>query len=186
MAGGPDIDLATVAHQGRTAGFLFFWGHQPRRDGRIGRACLSQWWQAPFTVDGVTFATAEHYMMWAKAMLFDDRTVAEQVLGAADPQAAKALGRRVAGFDEPTWRAHRFDVVVTGNLAKFDQHPPLAAFLLGTGDQVLVEASPVDRVWGIGLAADHPDAGDPQRWRGENLLGFALMRVRTMLRDQAG
>lgn len=177
-------ELAAAVRQGKTAPFLFFWGHRPGRDGGVGPGCLSQWWPAPFTVDGVEFATAEHYMMWAKAMLFGDRTVADQVLTVAHPNAAKTLGRRVTGFDERTWQAHRLDIVVTGNLAKFGQHPDLGAFLLGTGDRVLVEASPVDRIWGIGLAADDPAATDPGRWRGSNLLGFALMRVRDALRER--
>jgi ribA/ribD-fused uncharacterized protein len=84
----------------------------------------------------------------------------------------------VRGFDEATWVAHRFDIVVRGNRAKFTQHPTLHEFLQNTAPRVLVEASPVDRIWGIGLAQDDPDAHDPNRWRGLNLLGFALMEVR--------
>jgi ribA/ribD-fused uncharacterized protein len=177
-------ELSDLVRDGRTPEFLFFWGHRPRRDGSIGPGCLSQWWPAPFTVDGLEFATAEHYMMWAKAMLFGDHGIAGQVLTVEHPNAAKTLGRRIAGFDEQTWQKHRFDIVVAGNLAKFGQHPDLGAFLLGTGERVLVEASPVDRIWGIGLAADDPAAGDPDRWRGPNLLGFALMRVRATLRER--
>ncbi|BCL16076.1 NADAR family protein [Micromonospora sagamiensis] len=177
-------ELTDAVRAGRTAKFLFFWGHRARPDGTAGPGCLSQWWPAPFTVDGVEFATAEHHMMWAKAMLFDDRVTAGQVLTVAHPNEAKTLGRRVTGFDERTWQEHRYGIVVAGNLAKFGQHPDLRAFLLGTGERVLVEASPLDRVWGIGLAADDPAAADPARWRGLNLLGFALMRVRTALRGQ--
>ncbi|OJF11648.1 NADAR family protein [Couchioplanes caeruleus] len=174
--------IAAEATQDRIK-FLFFWGHQPERDGGIGAGCLSQWWAAPFTVDGVEFATAEHYMMWRKATLFDDHGMAERILAAPHPKAAKALGGRVAGFDQRTWDEHRFPIVVAGNLAKFGRHSPLRAFLLGTGERVLVEASPVDRIWGIGLAHDDPAAADPRRWRGLNLLGFALMEVRESLRQ---
>jgi ribA/ribD-fused uncharacterized protein len=161
--------------------FLFFWGHQPERDGSIGRGCLSQWWPCSFVVDGVTFASAEHYMMWRKALLFDDTTVAARVLAAASPAEAKALGREVSGFSEPAWVAERLEIVVAGNLAKFGQNPSLRSYLLGTGSRVLVEASPLDRVWGIGLTADDPRATDPSSWQGLNLLGEALMEVRSRL-----
>ncbi|RAO20684.1 N-glycosidase [Micromonospora noduli] len=177
-------DLAAAQAQGHQVKFLFFWGHQPERDGGVGAGCLSQWWPAPFTADDTRFATAEHYMMWRKATLFGDRAMAKQILAAPHPHAAKVLGGRVAGFDQQTWSEHRFAIVVAGNLAKFDQHPALRAFLLATGLRVLVEASPVDRIWGIGLNRDDPAAGDPACWRGLNLLGFALMQVREALEDQ--
>ncbi|WP_320064208.1 NADAR family protein [Micromonospora sp. RTGN7] len=175
-------DLVALHDAGTRVKYLRFWGHRPGRDGAIGPGCLSQWWPAPFTVDGRVFDTAEHWMMWRKAVLFGDDEVAQRVLTVGHPQQAKTLGRRVRGFDETRWAAHRYDIVVAGGIAKFAQHDDLRAFLLGTGDRVLVEASPVDRVWGIGLAADDPDAQDPARWRGENLLGFALMDARSTLR----
>lgn len=168
--------------RGERVRFLHFWGHRPLPDGRIGPSCLSQWWPAPFTVDGTVFGTAEHYMMWRKAVLFDDREVAGQILAARQPSQAKALGRQVHGFDGQIWQEHRFQIVVAGSVAKFGQHPQLAGYLLGTGDRVLVEASPVDRVWGIGLAAADERANRPAQWRGLNLLGFALMRARAQLR----
>ncbi|GAA4022286.1 NADAR family protein [Allokutzneria multivorans] len=161
---------------------LLFWGHQPERDGSVGKGCLSQWWPAPFVVDGLTFATAEHYMMWRKAVLFDDTATAEQVLAAADPKAAKDFGRGVVGFDTAVWERERYDIVVEGNLAKFRAHPELRRFLLSTGHAWLAEASPLDPVWGIGLAAEHPDAAHFELWPGLNLLGKALMDVRARLR----
>ena len=161
--------------------FLFFWGHRPGPDGRIGANCLSQWLPSPFAVDGHEFATAEHYMMWRKAILFGDTAMAPRILAAPHPRAAKDLGGKVAGFDQATWNEHRVPIVVDGNLAKFGRHPEFGAFLAGTGTRVLVEASPMDRIWGIGLAADDPAAADPGRWRGLNLLGFALMQVRDTL-----
>lgn len=164
--------------------FHFFWGHQPQRDGGVGAGCLSQWWPAPFTIDAMRFATAEHYMMWRKATLFNDHTTATRILTVAHPNAAKTLGRQITGFDQHEWERHRYDIVVAGNVAKFGQHPALRAYLLGTGDRVLVEASPLDRIWGIGLTADHPYATDPARWRGLNLLGFALMRTRAILGER--
>ncbi|GIJ81264.1 hypothetical protein SAMN05443287_12014 [Micromonospora phaseoli] len=109
----------------------------------------------------------------------------ERVLTAPHPHAAKTLGGRVAGFDQQTWDEHRFDIVVAGNLAEFGQHAALRTFLLATGRRVLVEASPVDRIWGIGLTRDDPAAADPARWRGLNLLGFALMQVRDVLHEES-
>ncbi|MFD2352846.1 NADAR family protein [Nonomuraea ferruginea] len=120
-------------------------------------------------------------MMAHKALLFGDEVAAEKILAAAHPGEAKKLGRAVGGFDEETWAAHRYEIVVRGNLAKFGQHAELKEFLLTTGGRVLVEASPLDRVWGIGLAADDPAAASPATWRGLNLLGFALMDVRDAL-----
>ncbi|GHH61091.1 hypothetical protein GCM10017774_86500 [Lentzea cavernae] len=160
---------------------MFFWGHQPERDGGIGKGCLSQWWPCTFVVDGQPFASAEHYMMWRKALLFDDTSTASRVLAARTPAEAKALGRQVPGFSGDVWDASRFGIVVEANLAKFGQDPALRSYLLGTGSRVLVEASPQDRVWGIGLVASDPRAADPAQWLGLNLLGEALMEVRTRL-----
>ncbi|MDI3420811.1 NADAR family protein [Streptomyces luteolus] len=168
--------------RGERVKFLTFWGHAPRKDGRIGASCLSQWWPAPFTVDGVRYATAEHWMMAAKARLFDDAEAERKAITATSPAAAKKAGRLVRGFDEQLWRRERFGIVVEGSVHKFAAHEDLRAFLVGTGERVLVEASPVDRIWGIGLAADDPRAEDPPRWRGANLLGFALMEARGRLR----
>jgi len=120
-----------------------------------------------------------------KARLFGDEETAGQILAAAHPGKAKALGRQVYRFDEQRWAAERFDLVVTGNLAKFGQHQDLREFLLGTGKRVLVEASPLDRVWGTGLAADDQHATSPAHWPGLNLLGFALMEVRHQLTIQS-
>jgi ribA/ribD-fused uncharacterized protein len=165
--------------------YLHFWGHRPAPDGSPGKGCLSQWWPVAFEVDGTAFASAEHWMMWRKAVLFDDEEAAGRVLGAATPADAKKIGGEVRGFRKDVWTAERFDVVVAGNVAKFGQHDDLRAFLLGTGSRVLVEASPSDRIWGIGLTEADPRAADPRSWRGLNLLGFALMEARAQLRDQA-
>jgi ribA/ribD-fused uncharacterized protein len=172
--------LKRTTHGGRVR-YLFFWGHRPRRDGSPGPGCLSQWWPAPFTVNGAEYRTAEHWMMASKARLFGDAEAERRVLSAAHPNAAKAVGRQVRGFDEAVWREHRYRIVVEGGLHKFGAHDELRAFLLATRGRVLVEASPLDRVWGIGLAADDERAADPASWRGLNLLGFALMEVREQL-----
>ena len=164
--------------------FLHFWGHTPPRDGTVSRSCFSQWFDAPFAVEGVCFPTAEHFMMAKKAQLFGDESVDQRVLVAANPGAAKALGRKVTGFSEDLWLEHRSRIVFQANLAKFSQHEALREYLLQTDERVLVEASPVDRIWGIGLAASDPRADDPNHWQGLNLLGFALMSVRDALRGE--
>ena len=161
--------------------YLFFWGHRPQPNGQIGKSCLSQWWAASFTVAGVDYHSAEHYMMAEKARLFDDDAMLQNILTAGSPGAAKAFGRQVRGFDEQVWQQHRFEIVVAGNLAKFGQNGDLRTYLLTTKNRVLVEASPRDRIWGIGLAESNPKAQNPEQWRGQNLLGFALMVVRAQL-----
>lgn len=133
---------------------------------------------APFEREGRRYPTAEHFMMAGKAELFGDLDTRDQIPRVSDPGRVKALGRQVKPFDEARWLAQRWDIVVAANLLKFGQNPALRAFLLGTGSKVLVEASPLDTIWGIGLAADAEAAGDPRRWNGLNLLGFALMEVR--------
>lgn len=173
--------LVGEVRAGARVKYLHFWGHRPRPDGRVGASCLSQWWPSPFTVDGVEYATAEHWMMASKARLFGDTEAEEKTVTAANPAVAKKAGRLVRGFDESLWERERFGIVVEGSVHKFAAHADLREFLLGTGDRVLVEASPLDRVWGIGLAADDERAADPERWRGPNLLGFALMEARERL-----
>ncbi|EDY44314.2 NADAR family protein [Streptomyces sp. SPB074] len=168
----------------RRVKFVHFWGHTSRGRG-VDKGCLSQWWPAPFTVGDATYATAEHWMMARKARLFGDTAAENAAFTARGPAQAKAAGRLVRGFDDATWERERFRIVVEGSVHKFSADPGLTAFLLGTGDRVLVEASPLDRIWGIGLAADNPAASEPAKWRGQNLLGFALMAARDILRGEA-
>ncbi|MDX2678998.1 NADAR family protein [Streptomyces sp. NY05-11A] len=177
--------LVRAARAGARIKYLHFWGHRPRPDGQVGPSCLSQWWPSPFVVDGVMYATAEHWMMAGKARLFEDAEAERRALAARSPAQAKKEGRLVRGFDEAVWERERFRIVVEGSVHKFASDAGLRAFLLGTGERVLVEASPMDRVWGIGLAADDEAAMNPERWRGLNLLGFALMQARERLRAQA-
>jgi ribA/ribD-fused uncharacterized protein len=166
---------------GESFKYLYFWGHRPATDDKVGKSCFSQWYEASFKLDGVRYASAEHYMMAAKARLFDDPRLLERILAARSPGEAKVLGREVAGFDEARWNAERVGIVIEGNLGKFGQNASLKKYLLGTADRVLVEASPVDAIWGIGLAASDPLAAEPATWQGLNLLGFALMEVRRRL-----
>jgi|SRR5262245_34792703 len=172
--------LQAAIQNGSRPEFLFFWGHTAKGM-RIGKHVLSQWWPASFSVDSCRYPTAEHYMMAEKAKLFGDDQAFAAILTSQNPSKAKALGRKVRGFDEQIWSNHRFDITVRGNTAKFEQNPELKDWLLGTKRQVLVEASPRDKIWGIGLAADDKRALNPKTWRGLNLLGFALMKARTAL-----
>lgn len=166
--------------RGERVKFLFFWGHTEAGPA-VTRACLSQWYPCSFTVEGVGYHCAEQYMMAQKARLFGDEEMLQRIMAAGHPKQCKDLGQRVRGFDEAVWRENRVDIVRAGNLAKFSQDPRLKDFLCQSGGRVLAEASPLDRIWGIGLAADDPGAEDAALWRGENLLGFTLMEVRDLL-----
>ncbi|MBL8918592.1 MAG: NADAR family protein [Myxococcaceae bacterium] len=178
------LPITLEALRASTAAFTFrpFYGHQPRPDGRLGDACFSQWWPCRFVVDRVTYVTAEQFMMASKARLFRDADALERILLEPSPAKQKALGRTVRGFDAAVWEQHRFDVVAFGSHAKFSQDEALLAHLLSTHDDILVEASPRDRIWGIGLGRENPLVHEPARWRGRNLLGFALVHARDVLR----
>jgi ribA/ribD-fused uncharacterized protein len=162
--------------------YIFFWGHQPAKDGTITKTCFSQWWLSEFTVNGIQYKTAEHWMMAKKAELFSDEETLSKILNAKTPAEAKKLGREVKGYDDAKWLKKRLELVVEGNFYKFSQHKDLQEYLLSTNDRILVEASPVDAIWGVGLAADNPDINNPVNWKGLNLLGFALMEVRDKLK----
>lgn len=121
-------------------------------------------------------------MMEQKALLFKDIETAEKVLMADNPGKAKALGRCINNFDQELWDNRKTDIVVQGNIQQFSQNLELHEFLVNTGQRVLVEASPVDKIWGAGLAINDPLINDPKNWKGLNLLGFSLMEVRKQLR----
>ena len=178
-------ELIQAMQKGWRPKWAFFWGHTPSKDGAVTKSCFSQWWAGhSFDVDGTRYATAEHYMMAEKARLFHDEATLVEIIAARSPAIAKKLGRQVANFDDRIWLQHRWEIVVRGNRAKFAQHAELRTFLLQTGDRLLVEASPFDRIWGIGMAATDPNAEKPLFWKGLNLLGFALMEVREHLRKE--
>ncbi|EDQ91664.1 uncharacterized protein MONBRDRAFT_14693 [Monosiga brevicollis MX1] len=133
---------------------------------------------------GRTFSCVEQYMMYRKAILFGDAEYAEAIMEATTPREHKALGRHVRNFDEETWKAHRREIVRSGVLLKFAQNPELKAELLShPAHTVFVEASPRDRIWGIGLDVKNPACHDPQKWRGLNLLGQALTEAAEQLRQ---
>lgn len=162
--------------------YVFFWGHQPSKDETITKTCFSQWWISPFVVEGITYKTAEYWMMAKKAELFNDQEVLEKIIQANSPAEAKKLGREVRNYVDSLWLENRYEIVKQGNFHKFSQNPVLKEFLINTKERILVEASPVDSIWGIGMATDHKNINDPEKWRGLNLLGFALMEVRDELK----
>ena len=169
---------------GKRVKFLFFWGHQPAKNGVVSKSCFSQWWIAPFVVNDLKYQSAEHFMMAEKARIFSDFDSWNKIMVSQTPAEAKKLGRGVRGFDQKVWEKKRYEIVKQANYHKFSQHEDLKLFLLETKSRVLVEASPVDAIWGIGLPAEHEHAEQPCRWRGLNLLGFALMEVRDKLQKQ--
>jgi len=175
-------DLIDFVAGGNSVKYLCIWGHSKSASDTVTKSCLSQWFDAPFILDEVVYFTAEHYMMAKKARLFKNHELASEIIQSSHPKKANALGRKVTGFDNAVWNQHRFDIVVSANIAKFFQNEVLAEFLLGTGNRILVEASPVDKIWGIGLSGDDTEASNPLKWKGLNLLGFALMEVRDRLK----
>lgn len=163
--------------------FVFFWEHSDRKDGFVGRSCLSQWFIAPMMIEGQYYHCMEQYLMGEKARIFGDEETEEKILAEFNHMAIKKLGRQVADYDDYVWSKDRQAISVRGNLAKFSQNPSLCQFLLSTGDKILVEASPTDNIWGIGLEESAPEATVPSKWRRQNLLGFALMEVRERIRQ---
>ncbi|MFL5730576.1 MAG: NADAR family protein [Cytophagaceae bacterium] len=170
--------------KGENPKFLFFWGHQPAKNGQLSATCFSQWWISPFEHEGINYNTAEHWMMAEKARLFGDQEILDKIVKAESAPEAKKLGRMIRDFKEDKWLEKRYGIVLQGSLHKFGQHQNLKEYLLNTSDRIIVEASPVDRIWGIGLTADSAKASDPAQWNGLNLLGFALMEVRDILRNK--
>lgn len=153
---------------------------------RVGDAygAFSNWAPTPFTVDGVSFSTAEQYIMYRKCLTFGDTVTAEKLLSSDSPKEQKALGREAAGYIDSVWAGIRQTVAIRGLYAKFSQDAELKRLLLGTGDAVLVECTSNDRIWACGLDRDDDDRLSADRWKGQNILGFALMEVRNMLRAE--
>lgn len=154
--------------------FTFFWSGP-----------FSQWHGCRFVVDGRAYNCAEQYMMHQKAVLFGDAEAAGRIMQASHPREQKALGRKVRSFDATRWSAAARDIVFAGNWAKFTQDERLKAALLATRGTTLVEASPHDAIWGIGLAETDPRALDRSTWQGTNWLGQVLTAVREAILHHA-
>ncbi len=175
-----------------TKDFVFFW---------TAKDFLSQWHQTAFTYNVLTFKTAEHWMMFQKAVLFaiphdnkgevvrflslpeNNSHIANQILSAKSPKEAKALGRRVPHFNQETWELNVESILYRGNYLKMTQNPALLEQFLSFGERQFVEASPYDKIYGIGMKYDNPLATQPDKWRGKNLLGNALTKLSNDLRN---
>ena len=148
------------------------------------RGWPSQWAQSPFVLDAVHYGCCEQFMMAEKARVFDDEETLAKILRSTSPREQQALGRGVQNFDLDRWNSVCRGIVYTANLAKFAQNPSLRQLKMATSDRILVEASPVDRIWGIGLGQDDPRSLDESQWLGSNWLGIALMQVRSTLQAE--
>lgn len=160
--------------------YIYFWGHETSKS-YVGKECLSQWYPARFTADGWEYFNTEQYMMAEKARLFNDEESWKNIYFETDPKIIKKLGRTVKNFDSDLWDSKKYDIVVEGNYRKFSQNNRLKNYLLGTNNSILVEASPYDKIWGVGLSEHNHNIKDPSKWKGLNLLGKALMEVRSKL-----
>jgi len=167
---------------GEKPDYVFFWGFKPKWTGNIDISCLSQMYATTFVIDGIIYNCAEQFFMSTKALFFNDNEIENKIMDCTDPRDMKKLGRIVKGFDEKKWIPVAYKTVISGNYQKFLQNRQIKEFLLATGDSVLVEASPYDSIWGIGIAASDEKNIDVFKWQGTNLLGFALMEVRDMLK----
>lgn len=181
-------DVSWLKHQydnGVRPSFLFF-NVKSGEAASSKHAILSQWHPSPFVVAGDRYAHAAHWMMVQKARLFDDHQAVSDLLAGRDDSDIVKRGRNIEGFDQHRWDKVKYDIVLQGNLHKFSQHKTLQVYISSTHPMVLTEASPEDPVWGIGMHEKAPDASNPHRWNGLNLLGFALMEVRDILANVIG
>lgn len=179
-----DLDQLKVDfNKGKKLKYLCFLGNQKSHTGQVDQSCLSQWYAINFEIDGIEYYSSEHYMMAEKVKLFSDELNYKKILGSQSPGQAKQYGREVLGFDEKVWKQNRTEIVLKGNIAKFGQNESVKNYLLSTKNRILVEASPVDIIWGIGLSKDSEHCQNPLKWRGLNLLGFVLMEVRDFLTE---
>ena len=143
---------------------------------------LSNWYISEFKIDSIKFSSMEQYMMYKKAIVFNDNKIAKEILETKDVSKIKALGRQVSNYNDTYWNGVRQIIIYKGLLEKFSQNEDLKKRLLNTGNDILAECAVQDKIWGIGLSMKDVNRWDMEKWRGENLLGFALMLVREELR----
>ena len=159
--------------------FVFFYGHQKGKK----YACLSNWYPAQFEKNGNIFSNTEQYMMYRKALLMGDLEMSEKILKTGDPRKAKALGRKVSNWDEEKWVKNREQIMYDGCMLKFSnpENIEMRNELLSTRGKSCVECSPYDRIWGIGMNMNDSSKEDENNWKGLNLLGKTLDKVREQL-----
>jgi ribA/ribD-fused uncharacterized protein len=150
--------------------YVFFWS-----------GIYSQWHKANMTIDGITYNSCEQYMMHQKALTFGDTEIAKLIMEESNPREQKKYGRMIKNFDKSVWDKVCLSIVIKGNYFKFKQNPDLKAALMLTGKRIMVEASPLDNIWGIGMAEDDPNVEYPMCWKGLNLLGQAITIVKQEL-----
>ena len=156
-----------------TQKFTFFWESD---------SPFSNWYACPFVHNGIEYNCSEQYMMYKKAILFGDHEVAEMIMEQSSPRKQKFLGRQVRGYVDEIWMDNCQDIMVPGLVSKFIQDTYSLNCILETGDSIIVEASPYDKIWGIGMTKNDPRATDPTQWEGKNFLGNVLMRARDVIR----
>ena len=144
---------------------------------------MSNWALSEFTVNGITFSSMEQYKMYQKAVCFKDEEIAEKILATTDVAVIKALGRQVKGYNDGYWNGVRQLLVYEGLKEKFTQNENLKKLLLDTEDSILAEGAVNDRIWGIGLSMKDSNRLESEKWRGQNLLGYAMMMVRNWIKE---
>ena len=152
---------------------IFFWGEE-----------FSNWYDCRFLYKGNKFYNSEQAFMWEKARFFEDGEIAGRILETPNPSVAKRLGRQVKNFDSNKWMNPGYQFMIDVNISKYTQDEELKEKLLSTGNKILVEASPYDAIWGIGLGEGNDEILDENNWKGLNLLGKALMEVRNIIKNQ--
>lgn len=159
--------------------YVFFWSEKNSTTG-----IYSQWYKADMEIDGIIYNSCEQYMMHQKALTFKDFEIAEEIMDETDPRTQKVWGRKIRNFNGEVWNKVCLDIVTKGNFAKFNTYPAFKRRLMETGNRTLVEASPVDAIWGVGLSENDPAILDESKWKGTNFLGIALMKVREQLTNK--
>jgi len=178
--GKPKYSLDWLLNGNADAEYVFFWHsgditHEPA-------CCFSQWQYSEFETDDGRFTCTEQYMMAQKAEVFEDAETEEKIMNTTSPREMKLLGKQVKNFSQGKWDRLKYSIVLNGNYHKFAQNDDMRNILLSTGNKIIAEASPLDVIWGTGYAKSHEHAASPEKWRGQNLLGFVLMEVRDELR----
>ena len=175
------IQLIDEYNAGKDFKFIFFWGWE--KTDEITKTCLSNWYMADFIENDIKYNCVEQYMMAKKALLFNDNETYDLIMKETDPRVIKDLGRKVRNFDKKIWKKHDEKIVEQGAYLKFSQNYKLKDYLLSTKDAVLVEASPLDDIWGIKKGEIEPDIYNPNNWNGLNKLGFSIMRARERIQN---